>query len=160
FDAPFTAALTASLVDHGRYVVRYLEIYPEGRGNHYLADIAGLCFIAAALPRSPESDCWLAFAVQELQGETADQFGADGANFEGSTSYHRLSAEMVAFASAVVLGLDRDKVEAIGAADAAAFRPAPRRPLAATRPLPGPLHFARIAAMAEFSRAVTKPSGM
>src|SRR5262249_31551635 len=47
FDAPFSSVFAASLIDHGRHVVNHLEVYPEGRGNHYLGDIAGLVFIAA-----------------------------------------------------------------------------------------------------------------
>ena len=160
FDAEFSAALKASLVDHGRHIVSHLEIYPEGRGNHYLADISGLCFIAAALPRSTETDAWLAFAVQELLAETRHQFGTDGANFEGSTSYHRLSAEMVAFTSALILGLSEEKRTAFRAAMPSALRTRPARPLRAERSDPDRGHFSRIAAMAEFSRAVTKPSGL
>ena len=160
FDAPFSAALKSSLIDHGRFIVSHLELYPEGRGNHYLADIAGLCFIAAALPRSAETDAWLAFAVQELQDETTHQFGADGANFEGSTSYHRLSAEMVVFASALILGLSEEKRDAIRNAAPTALRTHPARRLRDERRFPDTAHFSRIAAMAAFSRDVTKPGGL
>jgi hypothetical protein len=159
FDEAFTAAFKASLVDHGRHIVRHLERYPEGRGNHYLADIAGLAFIAAALPRSRESDSWLAFAAQELRAETAYQFGADGANFEASTSYHRLSAEMVLFASALIVGLPPEKQAALVEAESAALRTRPPQRLASNRAALGPEHFARLALAAEFSRAVTKPGG-
>jgi hypothetical protein len=159
FDDAFTEVLKASLLDHGRHIVAHLERYPEGRGNHYLADIAGLAFIAAALPRSRESDCWLAFAVQELRAETEYQFGADGANFEASTSYHRLSTEMVLFASALIAGLPDEKQAALAEADPAALRTRPPQRLASPRAVLGPSHFARLALAAEFSRAVTKPSG-
>jgi hypothetical protein len=159
FDDAFTTAFKASLVDHGRHIVRHLERYPEGRGNHYLADIAGLAFIAAALPRSRESDGWLAFAAQELRAETAYQFGADGANFEASTSYHRLAAEMVLFASALLVGLPPEKQAALVEADATALRTRPPQRLASNRAALGPEHFARLDLAAEFSRAVTKPGG-
>ncbi len=157
FDDAFTAVLKASLVDHGRYIIEHLEFYPEGRGNHYLANIAGLAFVAAGLPRSGETDCWLAFAVQELCEETTYQFGVDGANFEASTSYHRLAAEMVVFASALVTGLPAAKREALANANPAALHTRPPRYLVG-RPRLEPSHFARLALMAEFSRAVTKPS--
>jgi hypothetical protein len=124
FDAPFENVLKRSLLEHGTHILDNLEKYPEGRGNHYLADIAGLLFVATALG---EAD-WLAFAERELVAETRYQFGADGGNFEASTCYHRLSAEMVAFATALRGLDDRD-------------------------------HIARIAAMAKFTRAITKPSG-
>jgi hypothetical protein len=159
FDEVFLAVFTASLVDHGRHIVDHLEYFPEGRGNHYLADIAGLAFIAAMLPRSGETDCWLAFAVQELRAETEYQFGADGANFEASTSYHRLAAEMVLFASALIVGLPSEKRAALAEADPSALRTRPLRPLEKPGTSLGPPHFARLALAAEFSRAVTKPSG-
>ncbi|MDB5405518.1 MAG: Heparinase family protein [Rhodospirillales bacterium] len=159
FDQGFASVLTASLVDHGRHVVSHLEIFPEGRGNHYLADITGLLFIAAALPRSRESDAWLAFAMQELLAETQAQFGEDGGNFEASTSYHRLSAEMVAFGTALLLGLPEQKRAALREADPQALRTSPRRPLSAERAMPGADHLASLAAMAAFTRAVTKPGG-
>jgi heparinase II/III-like protein len=158
-DDAFTAILKASLVDHGRHIVSHLEIYPEGRGNHYLADIAGLAFIAAALPRSRECDGWLAFAVQELVAETEYQFHPDGANFEASTSYHRLAAEMVLFASALIVGLSADKQAAIATADPASLHTRPPRRLASARAALGPPQFARLALAAQFSRAATKPSG-
>lgn len=159
FDVAFTAVLKASLVDHGRHIVKHLEFYPEGRGNHYLANIAGLAFIAAILPRSGETDSWLAFAVQELLAETEYQFGSDGANFEASTSYHRLSAEMVAFASALLVGLPAKKRAALTVVDCSALRTRPPRPLASTRNFLDAGHFAHLALAAEFSRAVTKQSG-
>ncbi|MBV9521272.1 MAG: heparinase, partial [Alphaproteobacteria bacterium] len=159
FDQPFTAALKGSLVDHGRHIVSNLEFYPEGRGNHYLADICGLAFIAACLPRNAEGDAWLAFAAQELCAEAEHQFGADGAGFEGSTSYHRLSAEMTLFTTALIEGLPEDRRAGIREADPALLRTRPRRRLATPRRLPDEAHLARIAAMAAFSRAVTKPSG-
>jgi hypothetical protein len=160
FDPGFTATLAASLVDHGRHVVGHLEIYPEGRGNHYLADICGLAFIAAVLPRSRECDAWLAFAAQEMRAETARQFGADGGNFEGSTCYHRLSAEMVVFTTALLHGLGDDKRAALREASPHDLRCRPARRLGPDRALPGPEHGARIAAMAEFTHAVTKPNGL
>ena len=158
FDDTFTTILKASLIDHGRHIVEHLELYPEGRGNHYLANIAGLAFVAAGLPRSAETDCWLAFAVQELGAETEYQFGADGANFEASTSYHRLAAEMVAFASALLTGLPAEKREAVASANPAVLHTRPTRHLVGKSTLE-PQHFARLALMAEFSRTVTKPNG-
>jgi len=159
FDSAFLAVLKASLLDHGRHIVSHLEFHPEGRGNHYLADIAGLTFVAAALPRSGETDCWLAFAVQELLAETEYQFGADGANFEASTSYHRLAAEMVLFASGLIVGLPDEKQAALHEADATALRTRPVRRLARAARALDAQHFARLALAAEFSLAVTKPNG-
>ena len=106
FDTPFVDIFKASLVDHGRHVVGRLERYPEGRGNHYLADIAGLAFVAAALPRGAETEAWLVFAAREISAEILHQFNPDGSNFEASVCYHRLSSEMAAWAVAALAGAD------------------------------------------------------
>lgn len=133
FDASFTQVFARSLLEHGRHIMANLEKYPEGRGNHYLANVCGLAFIARALPATTEVSGWLAFAQAELETEVEYQFLGDGANFEASTCYHRLSAEMVAMAMAVLAG------------GSLAF---PSKTLAG-----------RLAAMADFTQGVTKPSG-
>jgi hypothetical protein len=133
FDPAFRDVLKASLLDHGRHVASNLERFPEGRANHYLADIAGLAFVAAWLPRGRETDDWLAFAARELSAEVLRQFNPDGSDFEGSVCYHRLAAETAAFALAVLAGRG------------AAADPAPVA--------------ARLARAGEFLRDLTKPSG-
>lgn len=110
------SVLALSLYDHGRYIVRHLEWSIE-RANHYLADVCGLAFIAAYLPETAESDCWLAFAIGQLHLETLRQFLPDGGNFEGSTAYHRLSTEMVLYATALILGLPQERLERLAAID-------------------------------------------
>lgn len=159
FDSEFERVLAASLADHGRHIVTHLEWYPEGRGNHYLADICGLAFIAALLPAGAESDAWLAFAAQELQSEAAHQVLPDGAGFEASTAYHRLSGEMIVYTAALLAGLDETRREAVRRADPRRLSTRPRRPLSL-----GPdLEFAGLRAligrMAAFTRAATKPDG-
>ena len=104
FDPPFLDVFKASLLDHGRHIAANLERYPEGRGNHYLADLAGLAFVAAWLPRTIETDAWRAFAAREIPAEVLHQFNPDGSNFESSVCYHRLAVEMAAFALAVLAG--------------------------------------------------------
>lgn len=144
FDAEFERELARGVLDHGRYVAEYLE-GGEVRGNHYLADVAGLLFVAAYLPCSRETDGWLAFAAGELASETALQFTADGACFESSTCYHRLSSEMVGYATALALALPAEK------------RAALREP-GGTGSFP-PEHFARLARMAEFMAHTARPDG-
>lgn len=107
FDPVFEAELAAAMLGHGRYVVRFLEWDEHHRGNHYLSNLAGLAFIAAYLTGCPEAEGWRDFAAKRLAVEIPRQFGADGANFEASTAYHRLSAEMVLYGAAV-LGGDAD----------------------------------------------------
>jgi hypothetical protein len=107
FDAAFEAVLARSLAEHARHIEAHLEIYPEGRANHYFADVAGLLFAAAALPPGAQRDGWLDFAAGEIEGETRFQFNDDGSNFEGSTGYHGLTLEMARASTALRLGLGR-----------------------------------------------------
>lgn len=136
FEGDFMAEIAASLTAHGRHIKAHLEWHPKHRANHYLADICGLLFIAATLPGSPETEAWLAFSTDRLISEVERQFTPDGANFEASTCYHRLSAEMAVYATALLLGL----CEGGGT------------------PFP-PWYFERLERMAEFTLHATKPGG-
>ena len=113
FDAAFETVLRGTAADHARFVLQFLEWNDELRGNHYLANLAGLLFAAAYLPSTRETDGWLAFALRELVDEIALQFNAEGSNFEGSTAYHRLSAEMVVYATALIATLPSERVARI-----------------------------------------------
>lgn len=106
FDDDFERVLAASVYDHGRHIIRNLEYSPELRSNHYLSDIAGLLFAALHLSASDETDVWLAFALQELVSEMAHEFHEDGSNFEGSTSYHRLSTELMLYSVLFAVQMD------------------------------------------------------
>jgi hypothetical protein len=169
WDSPFEAIFADSIEAHGRHIVDNLDWDRAWRGNHYLANVVGLLFIAAYLPRSDTVDAWLAFAIQELVVEVGLQFAADGSNVEASTSYHRLSAEMVAFGTALTLALWPDRSDAcqrydnrlVGCRPGLAPAPLPRYALAASRgdsPFP-PWYFERLERMARFTLHVTKPTG-
>lgn len=106
-DLEFEEIFIRSLYEHARHIVSHREWSSRFRNNHYIANIAGLLFVGAYLPSSPETDTWKAFAIQELIAEVDVQFNSDGSNFEGSTCYHQLSAEMVAYCTAIVLALGR-----------------------------------------------------
>jgi hypothetical protein len=116
FDESFAALVKRSAGEHARHIIDNLEWSETGRGNHYLSDIVGLLFIAAYLPRSATTNSWLAFAAAELAAETAGQFFPDGGNIEASTSYHRLSGELVAFGAALLLGLASEEIVALAMA--------------------------------------------
>jgi hypothetical protein len=169
FDGDFECELLRSVYQHGSHIIDNLEWNNEAVGNHYLADIIGLLFVAAYLPRSAETDVWLAFSVQELVKEVKRQFTPDGANFEASTSYHRLCAEMVVYATALVLGFDSEKRSALAIYDHTLHRvqPALEPPpmtlyskpgLEEGSPFPG-WYFERLARMAEFTRDITRADG-
>lgn len=155
FDEAFLDEFQALIMAHGEHVFNNLEWHDLYRGNHYLADIAGLLFIAAYLPSEQKTDHWLVFAIEQLINEIERQFTHDGANFEASTSYHRLSMEMAIFTTALVLGLDEEKLQVLKTAGVEIY------------PVPGgygdspfpPWYFVRLEKMAEFSMHITKPNG-
>ena len=174
FDRAFLEVFNRSVYAHGFHIANNLEESSNFRSNHYLSNIAGMLFAAVHLPRSPEIDAWLAFAVQELINEVESQFYTDGGNFEASTSYHRLSAEMVVFATALVLGLPENKSSAIKRYDCKRIKgkpPLKPAPLAlyplsvktkfkgcSTCQSPFPeWYFERLEKMAEFTMHITKP---
>ena len=178
FDRKFLEVFKRSVYEHGLHIINNLEWSPDLRSNHYLSDIAGLLFVAAYLPCSPEIDAWLAFAVQEMITEVEGQFYPDGGNFEASTSYHRLSAEMVIYATTLVLGLPEERLNALRDYDHTLIKVKPglkRPPLSfysipikegsklkaqsskSTSPFPV-WYFERMEKIAEFTMHTTKPN--
>jgi hypothetical protein len=168
-DPEFEAIFAGSVLAHARHIAKNLEWSPVFRGNHYLANLAGLLFAAAHLPGGAETDDWLAFATRELFVEIDYQFHPDGSNFEGSTCYHRLSAEIVLWSLALLDNLPPDRVTSL--AESRHWRGAvppvralPELPLhvapSTGRATPVPPEFRqRLHAMAGFTRALTRPDG-
>lgn len=113
FDDAFEGVFVRSVREHAEHLVANLEWDESIRGNHYLADIAGLLIASAYLPVDETTDGYLHFAARELIAETLRQFHEDGSNFEASTSYHRLSAEMVVYALAVLQGVTPTRLPAL-----------------------------------------------
>lgn len=101
-----TQVVANSLNDHASHVVEHLEYSETGRSNHYIADLGGILW-SSWLLTGEEAERRLAFAIAEIFKEADHQFLADGGNYEGSTSYHRLSAEIILFSVAVILSLDQ-----------------------------------------------------
>jgi len=132
FDAPFVCKLTRSIYQHGVHIRANLEWQFGWRGNHYLAALVGLLFVAAYLPNSNKMTAWYSFAARALIRETALQFNADGSTREGSTAYHRLAAEIVLYATHIL----RARGDLFPAA-----------------------HIDRLRKMANFTRDLTQPDG-
>lgn len=112
-DSEFEAIFAYGVYEHGLHIVHNLEYSLKHSTNHYLSNIVALLFIAAYMACMPETDAWLAFSVQELIKEVERQFYPAGGNFESSTSYHRLSGEFVAYSTALILGMNENKKEAL-----------------------------------------------
>ena len=107
FDRGFEAVFAASVREHGRHVAHNLDRSPAWRNNHYLADLAGLAFVAGYLPPTRETRRWGRAAAAGLARETGRQFLGDGAHFESSTGYHALAAQLVAWAAAMIRAGER-----------------------------------------------------
>ena len=112
-DDDFKQIFANSIYEHGLHIVNNLEYSEWLTSNHYLSDIAGLSFISAYLENRNDINQWLAFSIQEIINEMKKQFYEDGGNFESSTSYHRLSGELMIYSTALILGLKEDKINAL-----------------------------------------------
>ncbi|MCB1152582.1 hypothetical protein KDL45_02945, partial [bacterium] len=80
----------------GEFIMGNLEYSDYLTSNHYLSDLLGLAAIGAAFPELPDAGEWLRFGGEEFKKEIEKQFYEEGANFESSIPYHRLSLELVA----------------------------------------------------------------
>ncbi len=161
--------LATSLYDHAEHIVRNLEWSPTVTSNHYLADICGLAFVAAALAPDPRIDSWLSFALSQLLHEIETQFHPDGSNFEASVAYHALCSEMVAFSIALAHALPSGRLEQLPRGASLQLPEAPRAALERSRSRPlvlpgGRLELSasimrRLRGMSTFLRAATRPDG-
>ena len=167
-DTAAHAVIARSVADHADYTAGHLEWSESHRTNHYLADVVGLLYAAGRLGPSPRNDAWLAFAVREVMAEAEVQFHPEGTCYEGSTNYHRLSAELLLFGTALAAGLPEDRWNALDRYSPAAIRvrppflppPVARYPDATGRLAPVPPEVAdRLWRAARFSTAVTRPDG-
>ncbi|NQX96929.1 MAG: heparinase II/III family protein [Flavobacteriales bacterium] len=109
----FKSLVVDYLYAHGRHIVNNFE-YKEGlTSNHYLGNVSGLSFVSTYLYGNEEVDSWLLLSLQELRNELPKQFFNDGGNFEGSTSYHRLSGEMFLYSTAILNQVTEDRIKSL-----------------------------------------------
>jgi hypothetical protein len=90
----FVCLLANSLSEHARFIESNLEFSDGYGGNHYLANLLGLLFIATALPEAYQSDSWLMYALQEMEDQIEKTVNPDGSYVEGSVFYQALVTEM------------------------------------------------------------------
>lgn len=97
-----------SLFRHGLCIMGHLEVETAAkRNNHYLTNLMGMQLLGWLFRDLPLGAEWLAFATAELEAEATYQFLPDGVCFEDSTSYHRLSTEMLLLAAITARRNDR-----------------------------------------------------
>lgn len=168
FSPDFEALFTRSVYEHGRHIFENLEWRPEFLGNHYLANLAGLVFVGAYLPGGEETDRWLCLGLQELLAAVEEQFDADGANFEASTCYHGLSAELVIYGAMLAMAVPKERYRSLavgrGVAHPVLKKRVPPPSLypngqGGVCPLP-PWFVERVEAMALFTIRATRPDGL
>ena len=160
--------ISRSVYLHGRHIERNLEYYEECTGNHYLSNVAGLLYIGAAYPEFPESDRWTLFALQELVSEMGREVYVDGAAHEASTHYHRLVAELFVSCAALAERLPAARRARLMRVNRSKHPVLPRLRapeesglvLAAQGPVLPRAFYDRLARMAEFTAALTKPNGL
>lgn len=165
----FKEIFKQSVYDHFIYIKNNLEWHEEYRGNHYLANIAGLIFISTYWDSTAEMNGVLRFAIQQLIVELEKQFYEEGTNFEGSTCYHRLSGEMVIYTTALILGLDKDKLNGLNDISQTEIfankicNAEGKLELYNVNNLETPFphwYFSRLERIAEFTINITKPNGL
>ncbi|MFT5725590.1 MAG: hypothetical protein ACI9JN_002715 [Bacteroidia bacterium] len=109
---PEIESIIANYVEHSTtHILENLEYRDGLTSNHYLGNILGVLFAGAYLDYHANSDQWLAFGIQEIERCMARQFFRDGSNFEGSTSYHRLSGEMMVWAAGLILSIPESRIQ-------------------------------------------------
>lgn len=93
-DTVFLEQFICSLYDHVIYLEHNWELYDGRTSNHYLSDLVGylyLCYFFQDLPGFQEKTNWV---YNELIIELEKQVFDEGADYEGSTQYHRLVTEL------------------------------------------------------------------
>lgn len=110
-DGEFKQIFQKSIFDHGYFIINNLEYSEIITQNHYLANICGLFFISSYLETNNLTKTWLAFSTQEILNEIPKQFYKDGGSFEASTSYHRLSSEMLIYTLAIMTRVVGNDIE-------------------------------------------------
>ena len=86
--------LLAIFDQHGAHIERNLEFSHIATSNHYLSDVVGLLWLGVMLPELEAARGWREFGRCELLREMDKQVLADGADYEASTGYHRLTLEL------------------------------------------------------------------
>jgi hypothetical protein len=102
-DDAYVLIFTDAVYRHMIFIKDHLERKEGAAGNHYLFNLVGLLFATNYLSTKDETKEISAFAELELENEMFKQFFKDGGNFEGSTTYHCLSAEAVLYGTAMLL---------------------------------------------------------
>ncbi|GAB5466276.1 MAG: hypothetical protein Kapaf2KO_17120 [Candidatus Kapaibacteriales bacterium] len=114
FKDSFARCIVEMTLEHEEFVWNNIE-YSDGLpNNHYLSNLCSLLIMYSFLSDlSREQEIRFASVFFWLNRELEKQFNSDGSNFEGSTSYHLFTNEMVSIAFLALKNLpDERKVRA------------------------------------------------
>ena len=131
-DPAFRERFMIALFLHGVFTEKYLE-RSDVNGNHFTADAAALAVVGAVFAEGADVQRWLEDSQRDLEHEIGLQVHPDGVDFEASSAYHRLVAELFLLASIALRAAGRETSDA--------FRQ-------------------RLAAMARFTAAYSRPDGL
>ena len=103
-------ALLTLFNQHAAHITRNLEFSYIATSNHYLSDVAGLLWVAIALPELSAATQWREWALPEFFREIDKQILPDGADYEGTSGYHCFVLELFLY-TFVLLRANRIEVE-------------------------------------------------
>tara|TARA_Y100000816_G_C26093730_1_gene578380 strand:- start:932 stop:2398 length:1467 start_codon:yes stop_codon:yes gene_type:complete len=106
-DEGFSEIIFSSLYEHLKFIYNNLEWNFGKTNNHYLSNIAGLIIISSYLNSSNKKinnkiNSIYNFSKKHFFNEVKKQFNKDGGNFENSSSYHKLSTEIILWTTAIL----------------------------------------------------------
>jgi hypothetical protein len=102
-DDLFIKRIIRLLYYHALHIEKNLEVISAGaNSNHLVSDYLGLFYIGLLFPEFDRAAKWQKIGKEGLEATIREQIHPDGADYECSTSYHRLVLEM--FISAFILG--------------------------------------------------------
>ncbi len=88
----FFARLLKSLIEHGRYIEKYLSYYASPN-TRLTGEALGLFYLGLALPELDRAKGWRNLGLQIMLDHAMKQFQPDGVHFEQSSYYHRYSTD-------------------------------------------------------------------
>lgn len=90
----FWQRFVCSLYDHLVYLEHNWEVYDSRTSNHYLSDLVGYLYLCVFFQDLQGIKTKYQWCVQEIIKECDKQIFDEGSDYEGSTRYHVLVAEL------------------------------------------------------------------
>jgi hypothetical protein len=131
-DLEFRERLMRALFLHGLFTEKYFE-RSDVNGNHFTADATGLLVAGVLFGSGEDARRWIRDSTRDVENEISLQVFPDGVDFEASSAYHRLVAELFLISAMALRALGREPSDQF------------RR---------------RLVAMAEFTAAYSRPDGL